>query len=159
MNDGYVPPTEAISATLQNILDSVNASFEQEGVPLPERQYYTVGQTAHDCEQLTVTLLQFQLGGPGDEPEKPLKCNAARTVVLVVELIRCIPVSRSRGEPVTPERIAEATDGFSRDAWLLMEGVLNSSAADYLGALADIEFPEPEDIYQTIRLNLTVGVE
>src|SRR3954471_16962051 len=123
MND-VVPATEAIGAAMKDIIESINAVFEAEGVTLPSRQYILIGEAAHDCEQLTVSFEQLYLGGPGDEVGAPLQCDAARTIVVQVQLVRCIP-KPTRQNAVSVEEMIESTEQLTRDAWLLLEGGVN----------------------------------
>jgi hypothetical protein len=77
---------------MDNVLQRIVDTFESNNVPLPARQYWTVGQTAIDCEQLVVTLIQIYLGPPGDQASSPQRCNMPRTAVMTVTLAREIPV-------------------------------------------------------------------
>ena len=66
-------PSEAKNAKdlLDGVLDTLVSVFSSYSVPLPSRQYWTVGEQAIDCEQLTVTLIQIYLGAPGDQASSP----------------------------------------------------------------------------------------
>ena len=156
MND-VVPPTQAIFQAMQDVLSSINSAFEAEGVVLPDRQYVMIGEAAHDCEQLTVSFDQLFLGGPGDEITTPLRCEAARTIALSVQLVRCVPAITRQGPP-TAEQLTETTERLTQDSWLLLEGCINSIPANYLGALVDVTVTAPDGKFQAVQANLTVGV-
>lgn len=156
MND-IVPADQAISHAMKEILNSINAVFEAEGISLPDRQYITIGQASHDCEQLTISFEQLYLGSPGDEAGVPLQCDAPRTIQVQVQLVRCIPKPTRQAPPSVDEMI-ESADRMTRDAWFLLEGGTQSPPAQWLGSLADITITQAEGGYQAIQLNLTVGV-
>lgn len=152
-----VPDTEVTGAVMQNLLDKIRAVFEQADVSLPERQYLAVGRTAHDCEQLTVSFQQMYLGAPGVRVDQPVKCNSPRSVVLTVQLVRCVvmPVGRS----TTPDAAKTTDRTLSRvtDAWLLMDAV-TQALDDFLGIFGEVVITDPQAEYQAVVLNVTVGV-
>src|SRR5262245_25830635 len=61
-----------------------------EPVPLPSRQYWTIGQTAHDCEQLVLCVQQMFLGTAAAPLDTNL-CNGPRSLTFTVEVVRCVP--------------------------------------------------------------------
>ena len=60
---------------LKNLMDGVLEKtvevFEDYNVPLPSRQFWTVGEPAIDCEQLVVSFIQTYLGLPGNQASEP----------------------------------------------------------------------------------------
>ena len=153
-----VPNTEAIASAMTAVLESINAVYEQEGVGLPERQYIAMNTVAHDCEQLTVAFQQMYAGPPGNQLEEPVRCESPRSIVLQVQLVRCIPVPQARGAAPTPEMMIESTEELTRDCWLLMEAGLASAPALWLGGIADVSVTDPLGAFQAVQLNLVVGV-
>lgn len=154
----YTPEFAGSLAALANgVLDSVVSVFEQAGVTLPERRYIATGETAHDCEQVTVSLQQLYLGPPGDQSETPQRCEAPRTAVLLVEIVRCIPQPGRNGAPDVAALQATAEQQMI-DAYMLLEA--GATAADKwgLGAMADVTPGQPQGQMQAISMNLIVAV-
>lgn len=153
-----VPNTDVIHTVMQDILDAIIAVYQAEDVALPDRHVLSVGVTPHDCEQVNVSFEQLYIGGPGDEADQPMRCDAPRTVGLTVQIVRCIPVPKARGAAPEPAAMGLSTLQLTADAWLLLEGIMASGAADYLGALADISIAAPSGGYQAIQASVVVGV-
>ena len=108
---------------MDNVLQRIVDTFESNNVPLPARQYWTVGQTAIDCEQLVVTLIQIYLGPPGDQASSPQRCNMPRTAVMTVTLAREIPVVGQNGRPPSAEKIQQAAYVSAIDAYAMMQSM------------------------------------
>ena|ERR1044072_3462096 len=152
-----VPDVEAVFTLMQQLLDDIVYHFAENDVDLPGRQYVTVGQTAHDCEQLTVGFIQMYLGTPGDRIEVPQNCQAPRSIVLTVQLVRKVALPQGRTTPPDPEEITELTKQKTGDAWLLMDAV-QKNACDTFGVIADVSVTNPQGEYQAVQLNVSVGV-
>ena len=150
--------TDVIPALMQSIVDSIVQTYQDANVDLPDRHVLTVGPAPHDCEQLNVSLEQLYIGGPGDEAEQPMRCEAPRTVTLTVHIVRCIPTPTSRGQAITPEAMSVSTAKMGADFMLLMDGIMASEPVDYLGALVDITAGAPSGGYQAVQANVVVGV-
>jgi hypothetical protein len=153
-----VPLTEAIHAAITGILDAIVVVYQDNDVSLPDRQYIAMNSVAHDCEQLTVAFQQMYLGPPGGQLDTPLKCDAPRSIVVQVQLARCVPIPNSRGQAPSIEQMNESTLIMTRDCMLLMEGVCASDAAQFLGYIADSSVTEPEGGIQAVQMNVVVGV-
>ncbi len=153
-----IPDTEIIFEIMQDVIDSIVAVYSDADVTIPARNIIAAGPTVHDCEQLSITFEQMYSGGPGDQAEQPVRCESPRSVVLTVQLVRCIPTPVGRGQAPSPEAMATSTSQLLKDVWLLMDGVMASRAAGYLGALADISVTPPDGAYQAVVANLVVGV-
>lgn len=154
-----VPNTEIVAAVMESVLESINAVYEQEDVVLPERQYITMGETAHDCEQLTVGFDQMYVGTPGDQAETPQQCNAARTIAMTVQLVRPIPALSGRGATApSAEALHASARRQATDVWLLLEGCMASPAVEAFGALGDVAVTPPSGAYQAVVVSLVVGV-
>jgi hypothetical protein len=67
-------------------------------VPLPERRYWTIGQTAHDCEQAVLAVQQMFLG-TAENPLETTQCNGPRGLTFTFEVVRCVPGLTNRGQP------------------------------------------------------------
>lgn len=147
----------SLATHMQSVLDGIAQTFGQAGVDLPERQYTTFGEAAHDCQQVTVGFEQMYLGPPGDQAQTPQKCTAPRTVVLLVEIVRCIPVLGTRGTPLDLDLLSTTAEQQAIDVWLLMESA--AQHATYLGALADITVTPPSGGFQAVSMSLIMAVE
>lgn len=152
-----------LATHLQNVLDKTVAAFASYSMPLPERQYWTLGQTVVDCEQLVVTFLQMYIGPPGDEAMSPRRCSDPRSATINVSVSRQIPVVGPNGRPPSAERIQTAAQASAYDAWILMEVVreLDSWDGDFgygLGVIATVETPPAEGGFQTTMLTMTSAV-
>lgn len=155
---------EALNAKnlLQNVLDTIVSIFNSYNVPLPSRQYWTVGQAAIDCEQLSVSLIQLYLGAPGDQASLPQKCNMPRSAVMTIVLAREIPVVGVNGRPPTAEKISEGAEISAVDAWVLMQSINELDQWEPgtfgVGTIATVDIPAPEGGFQAVTMQLTMAV-
>jgi hypothetical protein len=147
---------------LQEVLDKVVATYASYSMPLPDRQYWTLGQTVVDCEQLVVCFLQMYIGSPGDEASEPRRCSDPRSATITISVSRCIPVVGPSGKAPLPARIEEGMTPAAYDAWILMEAVRQFDTWEQsgfgLGVIATLETPPPEGGYQTVILTMTSAV-
>lgn len=150
--------TQVIHGLMQDIVDSIVQVYQDANVALPDRHILAVGEIPHDCEQVGVSLDQLYIGGPGDQAEQPMRCEAPRTVGLTVQIVRCIPTPKDRRHSVTPAEMNESTERLATDFWLLMDGIMASEAANWLGALVDIGSTPPDGGYQAVVATVAVGV-
>jgi hypothetical protein len=77
-------------------------------VPLPERQYWTVGTTAHDCEQLVLAVQQMFIG-TAEAPMEVFRCDGPRALTFTVEVLRCVPTLTNRGQAPSGDAIEVAS--------------------------------------------------
>ena len=147
---------------MDGVLQRVVSTFNSYNVPLPTRQYWTVGQQAVDCEQLTVTLVQIYLGAPGDEASSPQRCNQPRTAVMTVSLSREIPVVGQNGRPPSADKLEQAAQISAIDGYVLM---LSLNPLDMwepggygVGVIATVDYPAPEGGFQTVNMQLTMAI-
>lgn len=150
---------DALPNTLHTVLAKIVETFELAGVSLPERRYIWWGGTAHDCDQVTVSVIQFYLGAPGDPAIAPQRCDGPRTLVLSCQVVRKLPLPT--GSRVTyPSAAASSSyaEQRGRDAWLLLEAGLKQCDIWGVGAIADVNPTEPQGEYQAVSLNLTLPV-
>ena len=147
---------------MDNILADVVATFESYAVPLPSRRYWTVGQSAIDCEQLTLALTQGFLGSPGNQLSEPQRCTVPRSVVVLITVAREVPVVGVNGRPPAADKITEGSKIAAVDAWVLLQSL---NAFDQweqyglgLGVIATVEFSPPEGGFQLVTMELTIGV-
>lgn len=89
-------------------LQAVADHYADEGVPLPDRRYWTIGSTAHDCEQVVLCMQQMALGTT-EQPLETVQCNGPRFVTFTIEVIRCVPAGDQRGRPPKPSAIEVAS--------------------------------------------------
>jgi hypothetical protein len=83
---------------LEQVLENVVNTYASYNMPLPTRQYWTLGQTVVDCEQLVVCLLQMYIGAPGDEATQPRRCSDPRSATITISVSRQIPVVGPSGK-------------------------------------------------------------
>jgi hypothetical protein len=151
-----------VNNLLQNVLDTLVSIFDSYNVPLPNRRYWTVGQAAIDCEQLSVSLIQLYLGAPGDQASLPQKCNMPRSAVMTIVLAREIPVVGTNGRAPTAEKISEGAEISAVDAWVLMQSINEldqwEPGSFGVGTIATVDIPAPEGGFQAVTMQLTMAV-
>lgn len=147
---------------MDGVLQRVVTTFNSYNVPLPTRQYWTVGQQAVDCDQLTVTLVQIYLGAPGDEASTPQRCNQPRTAVMTVSLSREIPVVGQNGRPPAADKLEQAAQISAIDGYILMQSLnlldMWEPGGYGVGVIATVDYPMPEGGFQTVNMQLTMAI-
>ena len=147
---------------MDGILEKVCNVFQSYNVPLPQRQYWTMGQPAIDCEQLTVQFLQMYLGAPGDQASEPQRCHVPRTAVVMIGITRAVPTVGQNGRPPSGDKIEQANYIAAVDAWLLMQSLNDLDQWDAtgygLGVIATLDTLGPEGGFHTTNLQLTLAV-
>lgn len=151
-----------LASLMQEVLDRVVAAYATYSMPLPSRQYWTMGQPAVDCEQLVVSFVQMYVGAPGDEATEPRRCNDPRSATLNVSVSRQVPVVGQGGRPPSADAIEDYAEISAYDAYILLDSAANLDAWEEsgfgLGVIATVEVQTPEGGYQTAVLTLTVAV-
>lgn len=158
------------------ILNTVVATYADQGVDLPERRYLAVGgpgSTVHDCEQLTVSFEQAFSGLPGNQAQEPAKCSGPRSAVFVIEVVRQLPLSNTAAaNPTTPvpSRYGNVVEGVAIlpaevqsdiarkqmiDGMLLLDAGLRAGETTVVGSLADVSAGQPQGGFQAMTLTLT----
>lgn len=172
-----IDPNEFVDIA-DHILRTVEATYTEHGVDLPERRYLAVGgqgDTVHDCEQLTVSFEQGYSGIPGNQAQEPVTCASPRTAVFIVEVVRALPLPNTiSAAPATtnvPAMYGEVKTGVQVlptdvqsdiarkqmvDAMLLMDAGLRAGENTIIkGSLADVTAGSPQGGYQAISLVIT----
>jgi hypothetical protein len=156
----------ANALNLKNLMDGVLEKtvevFEEYNVPLPSRQFWTVGEPAIDCEQLVVSFIQTYLGLPGNQASEPQRCQSPRSVVLTISISREIPVVGVNGKAPTGDKIEEASRIAVVDAWMFME-LINKldqwEPGEFgLGVIATADSSGFDGGFQTTAMQLTMTV-
>jgi hypothetical protein len=156
----------ASALNLKNLMDGVLEKtievFEEYNVPLPSRQFWTVGEPAIDCEQLVVSFIQTYLGLPGNQASEPQRCQSPRSVVLTISISREIPVVGINGKAPTGDKIEEASRIAVIDAWMFME-LINKldqwEPGEFgLGVIATADSSGFDGGFQTTAMQLTMVV-
>ena len=151
-----------LAVMMQAVLDQVVASYATYSMPLPTRQYWTMGQPAIDCEQLVVSFVQMYVGAPGDEATEPRRCNDPRSATLNISVSRQVPTVGQNGRPPAADVIESFAEYSAYDAYILLDCAANLDAWEEsgfgLGVIATVEVQSPEGGYQTAVLTLTVAV-
>jgi|SRR4051812_22498466 hypothetical protein len=94
--------------------------YDRRGVPLPERQYWTIAETAHDCEQMVLCVQQMFLGTAAF-PLETSQCNGPRGLTFTIEVIRCVPTLDNHGKAPAGDRIEVASVNPVVDMQILMD--------------------------------------
>jgi hypothetical protein len=151
---------------LKNLMDGVLEKtvevFGDYNVPLPSRQFWTVGEPAIDCEQLVVSFIQTYLGLPGNQASEPQRCQSPRSVVLTISISREIPVVGVNGKAPTGDKNEEASRIAVVDAWMFME-LINKldqwEPGEFgLGVIATADSSGFDGGFQTTAMQLTMVV-
>jgi hypothetical protein len=156
------PDALNLKLMLDGVLAKVVSVFQSYNVPLPTRQFWTLGQPAIDCEQLVVSFIQMYLGPPGDQASEPKRCNSPRSAVLNIMLCRPVPVVGQNGRAPSADKIEEGGVISAIDAWVLMEAMqLFDQWDDYglgLGVIATVDAPVQQGGFQAINMQITMAV-
>lgn len=147
---------------LDKVLEKVISTFISYNVPLPTRQYWTLGVPVIDCDQLVISFIQMYLGTPGDQANQPQRCDVPRSAVLSVSLARAIPVVGQNGRPPSAEAIQRGAEISAVDSWVLMESINQFDTWEEvgfgMGVIATLEAPVAEGGFQTINMQLTMVI-
>lgn len=147
---------------MNGVLERVQTVFQSYNVNLPNRQYWTMGDPAIDCEQLVVSFVQMYLGTPGAQVGEPQRCHVPRSATLNISISRATPVVGPSGRPPSPEKIQIASETLAYDAWVLMESINLLDQWDEtgygIGVIATLEVGTPEGGFQTTTLTVTMAV-
>jgi hypothetical protein len=151
---------------LKDFLDAVLARvvevYEEYNVDLPSRRFWSMGEPAIDCEQLSVSFVQMYLGLPGDQASQPQRCTQPRTAVLSIAVSRQIPVVGNNGKAPTGEKIQEGSEIAAVDCYLFMELIRRLDQwedGEYgMGVIATVEAGNPEGGYETVRMQVSMVV-
>jgi hypothetical protein len=163
-------PDEAVAeygdalGTLQHILETVETTYQQAGVALPERRFYTVGDVASlavACEQVTVNLVQVYLGTPGQPDTQPAGCQLAMSGDFVVQVTRCVPAPRAAAagtkvKQIPVDSILEAARVQAIDAQILLEA--GYSMRSLQGRSATVSAGGAEGMFQSMVMNLSLSL-
>jgi hypothetical protein len=160
---GVSPDAMNIADMMDGILERVINTYASYSMPLPSRRYWATGQSAIDCEQLTVTLVQGYLGPPGSQESMPQKCNMPRTVVVLITVARQIPTVGAGGRPPAATAIEDASRISAIDSWILLQSIneldmWDESLGFSIGTIGTLELPPPEGGFQLVTLQLTMAV-
>ena len=147
---------------LDGVLDKTVSFFEEYNVPLPSRQFWTMGNVAIDCAQLAVSFTQVYLGLPGDQASQPQRCSVPRSAVLKISLSREIPVVGANGKAPTGDRIQAGSEIAAVDAWvfmLLIKHLDQWEPGEFgLGVIATAEVSDFEGGFVTTTMQVTMSV-
>lgn len=159
------PSALSIASMMDDILARIVTGFANAGVELPDRQYWTLGQPAADCEQLVVSFMQAYVGPPGDEANEPQTCNSPRTAQLDIQILRCIPAPLGpRAKAPTAEAIQAASVALVTDAWVLLDLACTLDTWDGdlmgrgMGVIATVDAGEAQGGFQGPTMHLTVAI-
>lgn len=162
-NENDVAPIDKTAWLMDTIMNCVEETFAGYGIELPALRYLTFATPSHDCEQVTVSMIQAYLGPPGDQAAGPQPCSGPRSGIFQVEIVRCITDGveknlRARNGSTAPDvdKISAYARLRTKDAWALLE--VPNHFSDYNGAIADVSVTEPQGKFQAVVLNLVVQI-
>jgi hypothetical protein len=101
-------------------MDLIVNHYASLDVSLPGRRYWTIGRTAHDCEQAVLAVQQYILGTAA-APMEPSVCNGPRAVTFTFEVIRCAAPLTKRGDPPAAGDIEVASVDPAIDMEIMMD--------------------------------------
>jgi hypothetical protein len=106
-------PPEAQDFVIPKFVDTAMRDIAEHyetkvNVPLPARRYWTIGTTAHDCEQMVLAVQQMFLG-TAENPLETTQCNGPRGLTFTVEVVRCVPGLSNRGQPPAADAVETAS--------------------------------------------------
>lgn len=162
--DEDYPEVESLARMMDAVLEAVVNVYDQAGVDLPERRYWTLGETVADCEQLTLFVNQIYVGPPGDEAGAPQRCDGPRSANINVQVLRCIPTVSARGTRApTAEQIQEGSRPLAHDMYLLLDSAAQLErwdpyAGPGLGVIATVDATPPQGGYQAVNMTLTMAI-
>lgn len=147
---------------LDETLNRLVAAFEQSGVTLPDRRYWTLADPAEDCEQVVVSFVQAYIGSPGDEASLPANCQGPRSAALDIRVTRCTPTIRANRAP-KPSEIQAASEQLAIDAYLLLDVAadLDSWASPFpggLGVIATVDAITASGGMQSVVMHLAMAI-
>lgn len=147
---------------LDGVLERVVNTFASYDVPLPARRYWTLGQSAIDCEQLTITLTEGYLGPPGNRQSSPQRCNMPRSVSLLITVARIVPTMSVNGRPPSAQMIEDGAKIGAIDAWVLLQSINLLDQWDDsgfgMGVIASVDIPPPEGGYQLVTMQVEMAI-
>lgn len=150
-----------LAVMCQEVLDKVVAAYATYTMPVPTRQYWTMGQPTVDCEQLVVSFVQMYVGAPGDEATEPRRCSDPRSATINISVSRQVPVVGVNGRPPSASDIEDYAEISAYDAYILLDCASSLDTWDDgfgLGVIATVEVQTPEGGFQTAVATLTLAV-
>ena len=152
---------DQVAYAAENLLDAAKAALTDWGRVVPLDVYATEGTPVHDCEQLTVTLLQVYYGPPGDQAEQPTPCDGMITGVFQMELVRCIAPAFNQKTKIggTTEEKHNSAISLYEDAAVLIRTPNYMPSPDFdRNVMGDLSIGEPSGGYIAITMNIIVGL-
>lgn len=155
------PETDRLHTLALRVLRAVENAALELSVTLPGKRYVTIGQAAHDCEQVAVVITRLGTGMPDGASGAAIPagapgfCAPPWTATLTVEIVRCQPDLPAPNGIVDGAALSAAMRTQSADSAVIREAVA-ALAGDYDHGFGDvtcsITFPAP-----TGGMNVTVG--
>jgi hypothetical protein len=152
-----------LAVFMQAVLDQVVSSYASYNMPIPPRQYWTLGAPAVDCEQVVVSLIQMYVGAPGDEATSPRRCSDPRSATINVSVSRQVPTVGQNGRAPSADNIESFAEISAYDAWIMLDSAAQLDTWEPgggfgVGVIATVEVNAPEGGYQTVTLTLTAAI-
>jgi hypothetical protein len=112
------------------ILRTIEETYAEAGVELPDRRVLTAGSVAVDTPLLAVMFGGLLVGPPGNELSTPMHVESPRSATFNIELWRTEPTIGPSAIIPTEAEESAAAEVVMQDAWLLGEA---AGRADQMG--------------------------
>ena len=147
---------------LDKVLQTVVQKYEDYGMPVPARRYWTIGLAPVDCEQLVVSFQQMYLGAPGAQASAPQKTEAPRTATFSISVARAVPSGGQNGGAPSVPSLTKAATVAAYDSWILIESAASFDQWEEggygMGVIATVDTLQPEGGFQVVTLSCTTSV-
>jgi hypothetical protein len=104
------------------IADAVDA-LDDFAIPVPSRQFVSVGEPAEDCETIAAWI---NLLGPWASPPRNDRgnCGFVTTVTVNLRIVTCVTEGDNHGNPLTAEQLDELGRLHYKRGWVLWDQLL-----------------------------------
>lgn len=117
------------------LLAAAEQALTDNGIDLPDRRFVTFGEVVDDVGEgcdglLAVTGMRIFTGTPGQEVALPEQCGYARTLEMLVRIVRCVHPAEGDEEQIIPTTTELEYDARTtmRDVWVILQGLIEQHA-------------------------------
>lgn len=143
-----MPPDSRLRDAAQEILDNLAADLTVRGIDVPERQFITTGDIAHDfagqrCAEAFVVTWNGSYQGivsqeTGNLSDAPILCAMPLTAQFTIALLRCVPIVKPSGQAPTAAELQASGVALLLDAMTLPASVVDLQGEGALVTDADL---------------------
>lgn len=143
-----MPPDSRLRDAAQEILDNLAADLTVRGIDVPERQFITTGDVAHDfegqrCAEAFVVTWNGTFQGivsqeTGNLSDAPILCSMPLTAQFTIALLRCVPIVKASGQAPTAAELQASGETLMLDAMTLPVSVVDLQGEGNLVTDADL---------------------